>query len=50
MSNFSKNKEKKSKIILATNQKRTFIKTSTEKSELSVGIAKVSGQKTETTD
>ena len=49
MSNFSeKKKEKKSKIISATNQKRFFIKKSTEKSELSVQIAKVSGKKTET--
>ena len=49
--NFSeKKKEKKSKIISATNQKIFFIKKSTEKSELSVQIAKVSGQKIETTD
>ena len=47
VSNFSK---KKSKIILATNQKILFIEKSTEKSELLVHIAKVSGQKIETTD
>ena len=48
MSNFSK--KKKSNIISATSQKRFFIKKSTEKSELLVQIAKVSGQKMETTD
>ena len=50
MSNFSKKKEKESKIISATIQKRFFIKKSTEKCELSVQIAKVSGQKIETMD
>ena len=45
-----KKKEKKSKIISATNQKRFFIEKLTEKSELSVQTAKVSRQKTETTD
>ena len=35
---------------MVTNQKRVFIKKSTEKSELLVQIAKVSGQKIETTD
>ena len=50
MSNFSEKKEKKSKIISATNQKRFFIEKSTEKTELLVQIAKVSGQKIETTD
>ena len=54
VSNFSKKKEKekrkKSKIISATNQKIFFIEKSTEKSELVVQIAIVSGQKIETTD
>ena len=51
VSNFSeKKKGKKSKIILATSQKRFLIEKSTGKSELSVQIAKVSGQKIETTD
>ena len=49
-SNFFGKKEKKSKIISATNRKRFFIKKLTEESELSVQIAKVSGQKIETTD
>ena len=35
---------------MATNQKRFFIKKSTEKSELLVQMAKVSGQKTDITD
>ena len=35
---------------MATNQKRFFIKKLTEKSELSVQIAKVSGKKIETND
>ena len=50
MSNFSEKKEKKSKIISATNQKRLFIEKPTEKTELLIQIAKVSGQKIETTD
>ena len=50
MSNFSKKKEKKSKIISATNQKRFFIEKLTEKSELSVHIAKVRAKKMETID
>ena len=50
VSNFSKTKERKFKIILATNQKRFFIEKSTEKSELLAQIAKVSGQKAEITD
>ena len=50
MSNFSKKKEKKSKIISATNQKRFFIEKLTEKSELSVQIAKVRAKKIETID
>ena len=45
-----KKKEKKSKIISATNQKRFFIKKSTEKSELLVQIPKVTRQNIETTD
>ena len=44
MSNFSEKKKKKPKIILATNQKRFFIKKLMEKSELSIQIAKVSRQ------
>ena len=47
MSNFSDKKEKKSKIISATNQKRFHIKKSMEKS---VQIAKVSRRKIETRD
>ena len=47
VSNFSKKKEKRSKIILATNQKKLYIEKSTEKL---IQIAKVSGQKIETTD
>ena len=50
MSNFSEKKKKKPKIILATNQKRFFIKKLMEKSELSVQIAKLSEKKIETTD
>ena len=50
VSNFPEKKEKKSKIILATIQKRFFIKNSTEKNELLVQIAKVSRKKNETTD
>ena len=50
MSNFSEKIEKKSKTISATNQKRFFIGKSTEKSELLVQIAKVSGKTIETTD
>ena len=50
MSNFSKKRKKKSKIISGRNQKRFFIEKSTERSELSVQIAKVSGQKIETKD
>ena len=50
MINFSRKKRKKSKIISATNQKTFIIKKLTEKSKLSVQIAKVSRQKTETTD
>ena len=45
-----KKKGKKSKIFPATNHRRFFIAKSTEKSKLSVQIAKVSGQKIETTD
>ena len=45
-----KKKEKKSKIISETNQKRFFIEKSREKSELSVQITKVNRQKIETTD
>ena len=43
-----KKKEKKSKIILATNQKRFFIKKLTEKSEFLVQIANVSEKRIET--
>ena len=51
MSNFSKKKKKKkSKIISATNQKRFFTEKLTEKSELSVQIAKVRAKKIETID
>ena len=50
VSNFSEKKIKKPKIILATNQKRFFIKKSTEKSELLVQMAKVSRQKTDIMD
>ena len=49
MSNFSK-KRKKSKIILATNQKGFFIGKLLEKSELLVHIAKVSIKKWTTID
>ena len=47
---FLKKKKKKSKIILVTNQKRFFIKKSTEKSELLAQIAKFSKKKVETTE
>ena len=47
---FPKKKQKKSRIILATDQKRFFIKKLTENSEFLVQIAKISGQKIETMD
>ena len=50
MSNFSNKKEKESIAISATNQKRFFIEKLTEKSELSVQIAKVRAKKIETID
>ena len=50
VSNFSEKKRKKSKIISAANQKKNFYQKIDGKSELLVQIAKVSGQKIQTTD
>ena len=50
VSNFSKNKGRKSKIISAKNQKRFFIDKSVQRNELPLQIAKVSGKPIETTD
>ena len=49
MSNFSKKKKEKN-LLRQQVKKKFFIEKSTEKSELSVQLAKVSGHKIETTD